>query len=339
MKKILIRIITPTRRLFALVVIPGQPVRPSKVIKTEVCSKCHPFFTGQQQRLVDREGQVDRFYRKLQARQSYLDHQRSREDSRNSPNRPIADLGPGYRPTDALMKAGIKTMGQALDRLAQGEASILEVDGFGRKSLIDLKKSLRMIAFLFFFGTVEIMQTVYDGSIGSTLLKPFPLFLYWMASDLGRALVNLIGRGLLLLLVFSFFYPLIIPNRVEQWFFLPIALALGWLVSYAWRFLVNLAAFWTPDAVGFSRIAFTVSQLLSGFLMPLRIYPDWFADFCRMTPFAAMFNTTVEIYLGLLTGQQLLLALLSQLAWFILLVLLGQMVFTAGIRRLVIQGG
>jgi ABC-2 type transport system permease protein len=199
--------------------------------------------------------------------------------------------------------------------------------------------SQAMIAFLFFFGTVEIMQSVYDGSIGSTLLKPFPLFLYWMASDLGRALVNLIGRGLLLLLVFSFFYPLIIPNRVEQWFFLPIALALGWLVSYAWRFLVNLAAFWTPDAVGFSRIAFTVSQLLSGFLMPLRIYPDWFADFCRMTPFAAMFNTTVEIYLGLLTGQQLLLALLSQLAWFILLVLLGQMVFTAGIRRLVIQGG
>ena len=36
-------------------------------IRVEVCNKCHPFFTGQQQRLVDREGQVDRFYRKLQA--------------------------------------------------------------------------------------------------------------------------------------------------------------------------------------------------------------------------------------------------------------------------------
>jgi large subunit ribosomal protein L31 len=118
-----------------------------KVIRTEVCSKCHPFFTGQQQRLIDREGQVDRFYRKLQARQSYVDQQRSREDSRNSPNRPIADLGMGTRPTDALMKAGIETIGQALDRLAQGEASILEVDGFGRKALIDLKKSLRNLGY------------------------------------------------------------------------------------------------------------------------------------------------------------------------------------------------
>ena len=52
----------------------------SKVIRTEVCSKCHPFFTGQQQRLVDREGQVDRFYRKLQARQSYIDQQKAKEE-------------------------------------------------------------------------------------------------------------------------------------------------------------------------------------------------------------------------------------------------------------------
>lgn len=118
-----------------------------KVIRTEVCSKCHPFFTGQQQRLVDREGQVDRFYRKLQARQSYVDQQHAREDSKLSPNRAIADLGLGNRPTEALAKAGITTVGQALDRLALGESSILEVEGFGRKSLIDLKKGLRNLGY------------------------------------------------------------------------------------------------------------------------------------------------------------------------------------------------
>ncbi|MBN1583641.1 MAG: 50S ribosomal protein L31 [Anaerolineae bacterium] len=34
-------------------------------IQTDVCSACHPFFTGEQ-RIVDSEGQVDRFYRRLQ---------------------------------------------------------------------------------------------------------------------------------------------------------------------------------------------------------------------------------------------------------------------------------
>ena len=36
-----------------------------EVIRTDVCSACHPFFTGEQ-RIVDTAGQVDRFMRRLQ---------------------------------------------------------------------------------------------------------------------------------------------------------------------------------------------------------------------------------------------------------------------------------
>ena len=57
-----------------------------KEIRTEVCSKCHPFFTGQQQRLIDIEGQVDRFYKKLQARQSFVEQQKAKEDAKTSPD-------------------------------------------------------------------------------------------------------------------------------------------------------------------------------------------------------------------------------------------------------------
>ena len=35
----------------------------SKEIKVEICSKCHPFFTGKQ-KLVDSAGRVERFKRK-----------------------------------------------------------------------------------------------------------------------------------------------------------------------------------------------------------------------------------------------------------------------------------
>jgi large subunit ribosomal protein L31 len=118
-----------------------------KVIRTEVCSKCHPFFTGQQQRMLDVEGQVDRFYRRLQARQNYVEGQRSRDESRTSMERPVAELGLGTRPTDALSKAGLVTVGQLLDKLAEGEQSLLDVDGFGRKSLIDMKKKLRSFGY------------------------------------------------------------------------------------------------------------------------------------------------------------------------------------------------
>ena len=39
-----------------------------KTIRTDVCSVCHPFFTGEQ-RLVDTGGQVERFIRRLEKRQ------------------------------------------------------------------------------------------------------------------------------------------------------------------------------------------------------------------------------------------------------------------------------
>jgi large subunit ribosomal protein L31 len=118
-----------------------------KVIRTEICSKCHPFYTGEQTRIVDTEGQVDRFYRKLQARQSFVEQQKAREEARTSLERPIASLNLGTRPTEALAKAGITTVGQVLALLEQGEAALLNIEGFGRKSLIDMKKTLRGLGY------------------------------------------------------------------------------------------------------------------------------------------------------------------------------------------------
>jgi large subunit ribosomal protein L31 len=117
-----------------------------KEIRTDVCSKCHPFFTGEQ-RIVDAEGQVDRFYKKIEARKQFIAEQEAREAARTSLERTVLELNLGERPTEALAKAGITTVGQVLDKLSLGEASILAIDGFGRKSLADLKKRMRQLGY------------------------------------------------------------------------------------------------------------------------------------------------------------------------------------------------
>jgi large subunit ribosomal protein L31 len=119
----------------------------SKEIRVEVCSKCHPFFSGEQARIIDIEGQVDRFYKKLQARQTYVEDKKTRADSKVSPQRPISELELGARPIEALKKAGITEVGQFLAKLAEGEAAALAIEGFGRKSLIDIKKKLRALGY------------------------------------------------------------------------------------------------------------------------------------------------------------------------------------------------
>ena len=45
-----------------------------EVIRTDVCSACHPFFTGEQ-RIVDTAGQVERFMRRLEKKVELADEE------------------------------------------------------------------------------------------------------------------------------------------------------------------------------------------------------------------------------------------------------------------------
>lgn len=113
-----------------------------EVIQTDVCSECHPFYTGEQ-RIVDTEGQVDRFYKRLQARQEYIEEKEAREAEKTSPELPITELELGTRAEGVLEKADIEVVGQVLELMEKGDAALLAIDGLGRKTLADLKRSLR----------------------------------------------------------------------------------------------------------------------------------------------------------------------------------------------------
>ncbi len=196
-----------------------------------------------------------------------------------------------------------------------------------------------VIAYLSMFSWFPLMDSVYTGEIAADLLKPMKLFTFWLAQDLGRAGVNLISRGVLFMAIYAIIFDIYYPTAVTQWAALSIAIVLSWLVSFSWRFLVNLAAFWTPNAQGVGRFAFILSWFFSGFLTPLAFFPEWVIQLSNLTPFPHMVNTVVEVYLGILTGPALIAALINQALWAILLALIGQLVLRAGVRRLVILGG
>ncbi len=112
-------------------------------IRTDVCSACHPFYTGEQ-RIVDTEGQVDRFMARLRARDQYTAEIEAREAARTSPDVPIAELGLDKRYTNILVENGIEVVGDLLARFEEGgDSAILAIPGIGRKVLADTKRLLR----------------------------------------------------------------------------------------------------------------------------------------------------------------------------------------------------
>jgi len=117
------------------------------VIRTDVCSKCHPFFTGEQ-RIVDAGGQVERFIRKLERRDKMLAEAEKRKAMATSPELSIMELELGSRAQKVLVGAGIETVGDILEKLEEGDRTLTDLRGFGLKSLATLKKRLRARGFV-----------------------------------------------------------------------------------------------------------------------------------------------------------------------------------------------
>jgi ABC-2 type transport system permease protein len=199
--------------------------------------------------------------------------------------------------------------------------------------------SQAVIVYLSIFGSYDLMRSIHQGEIAGDLLKPVSLFNFWLAQDLGRAMVGFFLRGLTIMVIYTLVFDITYPTSLAQWLVLFVALILSWLISFAYRFLVNLSAFWSPDARGIGRFAFIIVMFFSGFLMPLRFFPDWVQTLAYLTPFPHMLNTVVEVYLGVLTGAELVNALFAQLAWAVALVVVCQIVLRWGTKRLVILGG
>ncbi len=120
----------------------------SPEIRTDVCNKCHPFFTGEQ-RIVDSEGQVDRFMRRLRAREEALREEELRRQRRTSPELPLEELDLNTRILNLLEEVDITKAGQVIERLEEsGDEALTDIRGFGLKTLADVKKALRVRGFV-----------------------------------------------------------------------------------------------------------------------------------------------------------------------------------------------
>jgi large subunit ribosomal protein L31 len=112
-------------------------------IRTDICYKCHPFYTGEQ-RIVDTEGQVDRFIKRLQVRDNKRAEAEQRAASKTPLTFPIADLELNSRYIKTLADNNIKTAGDFISRIEKdGEAALIEIPGINPKLLNDVKRQLR----------------------------------------------------------------------------------------------------------------------------------------------------------------------------------------------------
>ena len=214
------------------------------------------------------------------------------------------------------------------------------IGGYDRRDAISYlwvtQASVMVIAL---WGWYEVEQTIRTGDVVSDLAKPFSYLGYWLARDYGRALYFLLFRGSAIFLVGQLSFGLRLPGSPLTYLAFALSLAIGVAISFAFRFLMNLSAFWTTEARGTILIGGSLITFLSGFLVPLSFFPDWARAPLAALPFASIVQVPTDVFLERLTGPALLAALALQLAWAVALLLLCQLTVGAATRRVLVQGG
>jgi ABC-2 type transport system permease protein len=185
----------------------------------------------------------------------------------------------------------------------------------------------------------EFALRVRTGDVAVNLARPVDPQLAYLASDLGRAAYSLIPRGAPPLLAGAVVFGLAMPTAVLPYLLGAVSLLLAVMVSFACRWLANLAAFWLLDLRGVMMLYVLASGLLSGHLLPVHWFPGWLAAIAKATPFPSIIQTPIDILTARATGKEALALIGVQVGWLVVALFVGRLVFAAGTRKLVVQGG
>ncbi|TVL89197.1 ABC-2 family transporter protein [Streptomyces sp. SAJ15] len=185
----------------------------------------------------------------------------------------------------------------------------------------------------------ELQERIRTGDIAVDLYRPVDLQLWWLAGDLGRALFQLLARGVAPMACGALVFELALPTAPLTWLAFLLSVTLGVLVGFAVRYLVALAAFWLLDGSGLNMLSGLLCLFFSGMILPLNLFPGTLGEIARALPWSAMLQVPADVLLGRHRGAGLAEALAFQLGWAVVLLAAGRALQSLATRKVVVQGG
>ena len=196
-----------------------------------------------------------------------------------------------------------------------------------------------MLAAVQVLGWNDLAVRIRSGDVATDLSRPVHPFAVGLAFDLGRALYHAVYRGLAPFVAGALVFDVTVPSSPVVWIAFLVSAVLAVCVSFAFRYLYNCAAFWLLDYRGVQRVSVAVCAFFSGFIIPVAFFPAAVRALANATPFPAMLQRTVDIFVGKSGGGEIAVTLAVQAGWAVALAAGAYAMFAAGARRLVVQGG
>jgi ABC-2 type transport system permease protein len=185
----------------------------------------------------------------------------------------------------------------------------------------------------------DVRDMIRSGEVAYELARPLDLHGLWLSRATAARIAPTLMRAVPMLLIAVPFLGMTGPASAAGLgaSFLGILGAVA--LNAALCTIITATLMWTVSGEGIARIFPSVVAIGSGLVIPLPLFPDWAQPIFDALPFRGMADDPFRLYLGLLPPSAIGLVLLRQLFWTLVLVGIGRLMVSRGLRRMVVQGG
>lgn len=149
----------------------------------------------------------------------------------------------------------------------------------------------------------EMNQDIKSGALAQRLLKPVHPLLAYSAENLSafplRALLS-VPIAVVALVVID---PGNVPRSPGALAILGVSLLGAWLINFLTMAIIGTLAFFLESSSAVFEVWLVAFMLLSGYLVPLELFPSWLRAVSSALPFRYMLAFPVEVLSGMLRGR------------------------------------
>jgi ABC-2 type transport system permease protein len=177
-----------------------------------------------------------------------------------------------------------------------------------------------------------LIDDIKDGTISRDIIRPYPFFLNLFARDLVWRMSYIFYISPLIILLFFIATPVKI-----------LYLFLFILAIYFQRALIAMiiafTAFWIDQSSALTHLKWMLGSLLSGSLLPLAFFPQWFQNIARWTPFWGWAYFPAQVVLNQASTQEIFFGVSSLVVWAAVILFIAKHTWEKGIVRFSSVGG
>ncbi|MEF2964817.1 ABC-2 family transporter protein [Paenibacillus sp. M1] len=192
---------------------------------------------------------------------------------------------------------------------------------------------------LSYYSESSITNKIIDGSVMMDLLRPIQFQKARLAETLGSCVLEGLLSCILIGLAAIFTFGISLPHDFWSILLFAFSMLSSILLKFCIVYLSALLCFWTTSGFGIYWARVSITNLLSGALVPLAFFPGWLELLAMALPFQGIVNTPVTIGLGMTAGTEALKLMAIQWGWIVLLWLLGKWLWSRAVRQITIHGG